>query len=155
MLEILPARKNAIKPKKQGVYGLVDPRTKKVRYIGTSTDLSYRVYSHLHSINPRSRTPKDNWVRELASIGECPKGVLLCEVPIPKTLRGRHSLEADWISRYHLVGEADLNSRLTPIGHPYGQCGPKQLALENYQLRQHIAELEKRLSEIQAVEDFI
>ena len=151
MIEIKPAKRNATKPRNQGVYGLVDPRTGKVRYIGTSNDLNYRVYSHLHSFSRRSHTPKDVWIRELAALGKKPIGVLLFPISIPKALRDRHAIESDWIARYHLVGEADLNSKLTPVGHQYGQVGQKQVVLENYRLRKRISELESLLESLNAL----
>ena len=146
MIEISPS-KYAKNPSAQGVYGLVDPRTKKVRYVGTSTNLNSRVYSHIHSTSVRGNTTKDQWVRELAKEGKRPTGVLLCGEALPKANKDRHALEATWIEKLPKLGEADLNSRLTPIGHRYGQGGPKQVVQENYLLRARVAQLERDLAE--------
>ena len=72
---------------------------------------------------------------------------MLCGEALPKDIKDRNALEAAWIDKFHKAGEADLNSRLTPIGHRYGQGGPKQVVQENYLLRARVAQLERDLSE--------
>lgn len=57
------------------IYGLVDPRTGKVRYVGyTSKSLKKRLEQH---IGDKSRTHKVNWIESLQKVGLVPRIVIL------------------------------------------------------------------------------
>lgn len=59
------------------IYGLVDPRTGYVRYVGKSYKPSARLSEHLRKSQIKGRSPKNCWLRELLSVGEKPQLVLL------------------------------------------------------------------------------
>lgn len=51
------------------IYGLVDPRTWEIRYVGKSTSGLSRPQAHLHKSNIRRRDHVHAWVRQLVSQG--------------------------------------------------------------------------------------
>jgi hypothetical protein len=93
------------------VYGLVDPRTEQVRYIGaTIQTLSVRLAGHLSSGAAwRAR----HWVEELKTAGHAPTIVALQEnVPLPRLL----AAENDEITRRIVAGGELLNEAGTAKG---------------------------------------
>lgn len=54
------------------IYGLLDPRTGALRYIGKANDAQKRLKSHLRDMKRRT-TPVYLWMRELAAEGVAPK----------------------------------------------------------------------------------
>ena len=67
------------------IYGLTDPRTGEVRYVGKATDVQKRLYMHLfHATTelPRWRDDdhKARWIRQLVNLGLVPGLVILEEV---------------------------------------------------------------------------
>ena len=70
------------------VYGLVDPRTCRVRYVGQSVRLGERVSTHRGDCAPGlafhpsySPTARDLWLRDLATRGLRPHVTVLAVVP--------------------------------------------------------------------------
>lgn len=60
------------------IYGLVDPRTAQIRYVGkTSVGLTRRLAQHLREAGRGTVTHRHNWLRELAAAGHSPEIVLL------------------------------------------------------------------------------
>jgi hypothetical protein len=52
------------------IYGLIDPRTNQLRYVGQTNNLQKRFKEHIyHSELKRSTTHKHNWIRGLVSEG--------------------------------------------------------------------------------------
>jgi DNA-binding NarL/FixJ family response regulator len=60
------------------IYGLLDPRTDELRYIGKSDRPRERLANQL---NERSNTHRCHWIAELQSLGLRPKQVILDSVP--------------------------------------------------------------------------
>lgn len=87
-----------------GVYGLRDPRSGRVMYIGASTNVEARYRSHLCS-SSGGGFEKLKWVRELERAGLAPDLVLF-EQTEPARLK---AAEAVWVAGYRLLGEADFN----------------------------------------------
>lgn len=107
-------QRNAI----SGVYGLVDPRDGRVRYVGSSQDIAHRLYSHRHSSRSNRRRPCEVWLVELKNAGVQPFAIVLEECEVGAVGDPARNLKISvWVDAYDLLGEADLNVRLTPIGH--------------------------------------
>lgn len=49
------------------IYSLSDPRTNQIRYIGKTNNLKQRYDNHI-SASTRSRTYKDNWIKQLIAL---------------------------------------------------------------------------------------
>lgn len=60
------------------IYGLVDPRTGQLRYVGKANDLASRLKSHLRDAKRRD-TPVYRWIRKLLTQGVGPSIRLLEE----------------------------------------------------------------------------
>lgn len=87
-----------------GIYGLVDPRTGRVMYVGQSVDCEYRFRKHLR--NESADNPaKSRWLRELDVLDLGPRLVVLEEC-------GREELdlaERRWLRQLKADGQAELN----------------------------------------------
>jgi hypothetical protein len=78
------------------IYGLVDPRTNQVRYIGASLDPWRRRSEHLSEARSSSQTPKALWLRDLLCAGLEPSLTILA-----RTTRSTwRSVEEKWIASY-------------------------------------------------------
>ncbi len=82
------------------IYGLVDPRTEKIRYIGISTNVFKRYREHTQIID--LTTPKGQWVNELYSLNMRPMLLMMGIAPDESTARQK---EKTFIERY---GKNDL-----------------------------------------------
>lgn len=89
-----------------GVYALIDPRTKELRYVGGSANIEARYKSHVSG----SDTPpkRKAWVFELRAAGLKPELVVLAACP-PERLK---ELERAHLDRQKRLGHADLNTHL-------------------------------------------
>lgn len=97
------------------IYGLVDPRTNHVRYVGKANRPKHRLTSHLTPTQMNRSTPKINWFNELHSEGKIPDIVILEEVVYDKW----QDAEKKWIRHYrNVLGYPPL----TNIGDG-GECG--------------------------------
>ena len=63
------------------IYGLCDPDTNEVRYIGKSNSPKKRILDHIYSCND-SITHKNNWIKSLLKDGKKPILKVIDEVPI-------------------------------------------------------------------------
>lgn len=81
------------------IYGLIDPTTKKIRYIGqTRCTLKSRYQAHINEVkNPRYNTRKINWTLSLLTKGLKPEIVILEENIYKDSLDDR---ERFWIAKY-------------------------------------------------------
>lgn len=89
------------------IYGLVDPRTNQIRYIGKSDRPKERLTQHL-SKSPKQRTYKSNWINELLKLGLTPVLTILEEV----INRDWGKAEQEWIDKgkqrgWPLTNQAD------------------------------------------------
>lgn len=61
------------------IYGLCDPDTKEIYYIGHSVDPWYRFYGHISAAN-RENSFRDRWVRGILKSGKRPELTILAVV---------------------------------------------------------------------------
>lgn len=61
------------------IYGLTDPRTGAVRYVGKANDAAKRLQTHIRDAR-RSKRPVNCWVRKLTGLGLAPGLIVLEEV---------------------------------------------------------------------------
>lgn len=89
------------------VYGLRDPRTNEIRYVGKSSSGRRRPRAHISPSNlAKESTYKANWLRSLLRLGLRPEVVLLEEVADAGLLS---QAEIRWIA----VGRAAIGARFT------------------------------------------
>jgi hypothetical protein len=79
------------------IYGLVDPETREVRYVGKTTDLRRRLYDHLRATDESYR---GRWIRSLLAKGVTPATVILADVPDDDWQQA----ERDWIAHFETGG---------------------------------------------------
>jgi hypothetical protein len=89
-----------------GVYGLEDPRTGRIRYVGQSIDIKFRYRRHLDASHYCGNRLKANWIAGLRELGLYPRLVTLGEC---RNLLELDELEKATIERLQEVGQADLN----------------------------------------------
>lgn len=98
------------------VYGLVDPRTEEIRYIGLSTQGLKRPKQHHtpYYLNNETNTHKARWIRQLLSEGLIPDIVVLKQCVSVEEVE---AAERDLIAEYRALG-----ARLTNLAD--GGLGP-------------------------------
>ena len=109
VLRYIPASGGVIDEDRQWhIYSLSDPRTKKVRYVGWSTNPKYRVSAHLSAARHGrdGNIHKINWLKQLMSMGLKPLlSILESGIGVK-----RQAAEKKWIALYRLrEGVALLN----------------------------------------------
>lgn len=88
------------------IYGLFDPRTGELRYVGKSTTgVRHRVSSHLYPSSLRDRTLKIGWLKSLLKRGLKPEAEVI-EAVAQKT-------DLDEAERHHIAMFRALGCRLT------------------------------------------
>lgn len=90
------------------VYGLVDPRNDKVRYVGLSKNMQRRYQSHASKSTVTTR----DWFDELKALGMSPGIILLEEVESQDGV----DVEYEWIFFYQQT-QGDLLNRRTRMPH--------------------------------------
>ena len=85
------------------IYGLSDPRTKKIRYVGQTVNLDNRYKQHCEKMD---KTPKSNWVNELKKNRLLPSLTILEHVDDSSDLSYK---EKWWISIGRKIGWDLLN----------------------------------------------
>jgi len=77
------------------IYGLVDPRDERIRYIGKANNPARRRVYHLTPRNLSYRTPKNSWLKHLLGLGLEPSLLILQCVPVLLW----EEAERSWIAR--------------------------------------------------------
>lgn len=97
--------------KTRGIYGLRDPRTGAVRYIGSSEHIERRYWQHVErvALDQGGGIWKQAWMLELRRAGLKPDLLILQEI----TCGDMREAESAFIADYELVGWADLNINFT------------------------------------------
>ena len=98
------------------VYGLLDPITGCLRYIGKSTSGFFRPTQHFYRSNLKSNTHKNNWIKGVLNIGLKPKIICIHEVDDGEIL---NQAEQFWIQYYISIG-ADLTNSTAGGNGLYG-----------------------------------
>ena len=90
------------------IYGLADPISGNVRYIGKSVNPKARLIQHLRFVNPSNH--KEYWLNSLKKLGLVPEIVIL------ETTSQKFSSEAEifWIAKYR--SEENLLTNVTEGG---------------------------------------
>ena len=124
-----------------GVYGLMDPLSGEVRYVGSSVHIEKRLYTHHHTVAPKNARPCQVWMAQMVLAGWSIQACLLEEVPsaILGDQKRRNAHERVWIEHFNTLGQADLNVQMAPIGHPNATAHPEKL------MRAHINYLQDLL----------
>ena len=104
------------------VYGLIDPNTKKLRYIGKSTRGLERPRQHFWPSNVKQRRYVYNWIRGLLAVGLKPEIITLEVHSVPDTL---YDAEQRLIAFFRALGAPLTN---LSDGGP-GWSGPKSEAV--------------------------
>jgi predicted GIY-YIG superfamily endonuclease len=83
------------------VYGLIDPRTQELRYIGYSSDYLERYKEHLFRSNLKLKTHKNNWINSLLNLNLKPELIVLEEA---SSEADGLQKESDLIAYYKYIG---------------------------------------------------
>lgn len=94
------------------IYGLVDPRTQELRYVGKTKDAYERFYDHLRI---RKNCHLRNWIRQLKSCGLRPRMIIIQEVPDELWPEA----EIYWISFFEGIGARLCNQHGGGLGGSY------------------------------------
>jgi len=82
---------------KQFIYGLIDPETNLIRYVGKTNNLKSRFNKHLSECNKKGFwTPKNKWIRSLKERGLSPIMSIIEET----TTEYVNNLEMEYIKKY-------------------------------------------------------
>lgn len=98
------------------IYGLVDPDTQQVRYIGKSTNPKRRLYAHLSPTELSGDCYRTRWLRRLVNEGKRPS--LLCVATVPAD--AWEDAERYWIEHYRKLGAPLTNTNPGGEGLPKG-----------------------------------
>jgi hypothetical protein len=126
------------------IYGLVDPRTGRLRYVGQTTrSLDRRLSEHVADRNLKSKTRKNSWIKALKHLGLIPNIVAMEYVPVH---------ELDQAERVHISYYRDLiGSRLTndTDGGTGGAMPPEAVARAAAKMRgrKHPVDVKRRMSD--------
>lgn len=93
------------KDRQWNIYGLIDPRTSEVRYVGWTYDVRRRFHEHLTGAKRERNTYKAAWVYQLDKLGLTP----LCQVLESGTGDGWAAAEKKWIAYYRNAGHKLTN----------------------------------------------
>jgi hypothetical protein len=85
------------------IYGLVDPRTNQLRYVGKTKDAYHRYYDHMRA---RKNSHLRNWLRQVKSCGDQPEMLIIETV----TTEQWPEAERFWIAYFEYIG-ANLCNR--------------------------------------------
>lgn len=86
------------------VYGLVDPRTDQVRYVGKAADPEARLRQHLRPSSLKLKSKKNSWLKAVIAAGLEPQLVIIDRVPED---------QADDAERIHIWTYRELGYDLT------------------------------------------
>lgn len=73
------------------IYALIDPRTRQIRYIGQTDDLTKRLQQH---IMDKSNTPKTEWIKGLLAANMRPDIIQLAQI---EDEDNAHMIEYRWV----------------------------------------------------------
>ena len=91
-------------PRTWYIYGLIDPNTSEVRYIGWTYDADKRLKSHIHSAK-RTKSHKSHWIQSLLSANRKPELVIF-ETGTADWIEA----ERRWIADYRAKGARLTNA---------------------------------------------
>ena len=96
------------------IYGLADPETPVVRYVGKTNDPCARLRNHLSDARKGGRNHRARWLAKILREGGMPR-VIICEVGFGV---GAAEAERKWIAHYRRLGNPLVNSSDGGDGSP-------------------------------------
>lgn len=81
------------------IYGLIDPRSHMIRYVGGSSKPTVRLNQHINDATSktfRRRSSTNQWIQELDNVGLRPRLVYL-EALVTTDVQRRSEIEGEWI----------------------------------------------------------
>jgi len=99
------------------IYGLCDPRTGELRYVGKSSSGLHRPRQHFQAKALKTWSPKNMWIRGLKSLGKSPTIEILEE---HETGRNLADAERFWIAAIRATGASIYNRTDGGDGQSYG-----------------------------------
>lgn len=129
------------------IYGLVDPRTGCLRYIGKTGNLSKRRSKHMR-VKPHERSLRAIWLRELAADGVSPELILLEDIA---SQPDAEVAERFWISSLRAAGAILANQTAggtggsTRLGSKHSAVARSKIAASHIGIRPN-AETRAKLS---------
>lgn len=130
------------------IYGLIDPNTNKIRYIGYSSNMKQRFYDHCIPYNLKKKTHKNNWLRPIIESGQKPIIIVLDRFDNSNDLP---KAEVATVALYRSMGYDLVNG--TDGGDGF-QKGHKISAETKYKLsiastgRKHTEETKQKIREV-------
>jgi hypothetical protein len=122
-------------PNNNIIYGLVDPHTNQIRYIGKAVDLYMRIKNHYKPSRLIDKTHKNNWINKLLSEGEYSKIHIIEKCNNQQEL---NDAEKKWIKYYRDLG-CDLTNGTD--GGDGGKMSPESIE------KMRLKKIGKKLSE--------
>jgi len=110
------------------IYGLEDPQTGLVRYVGQTADPVGRMKRHT-SDRREHGTPKQRWAYELHKMRLVPRMIVLDAAESHRA----DQVEADWIAHYGATGQ--LFNIARPITCPPPKVYGEDLDIEHYKAK--------------------
>lgn len=89
------------------VYGLIDPETQELRYVGLTTTPAKRSYTHRSRPQKRDRSHRAQWLRRVFDRGERPEWLVIEECAAADLAEA----EAFWIAYFKGIGARLTNHR--------------------------------------------
>lgn len=99
------------------IYGLCDPLTQQLRYVGKANRPDVRRYQHIESRALVHKSHKNHWIKSLQAKGSRPEMFVIEEV----SKDGWQEAEQFWIAYFKSIGADLTNSTLGGEG----DCGPE------------------------------
>ncbi len=99
------------------IYGLIDPRTSKIRYIGKTRDTEKRLRKHINETKRGATNHKHNWIRQLLEQGLIP----IIEVLEETTNDDWEEREKEWIAQTDDLTNMTEGGENPPVGLTKGR----------------------------------
>ena len=123
------------------IYGLIDPITKELRYIGKTNNIAIRVSNHISMARRNNyKSHKNNWIRKLLTNNQMPEIIILESYDNYEDL---NQAEIDLISYYKYIG-CDLTNGTE--GGDGGKC-TEDIKLKISESRKKFFQTEKGIKE--------
>lgn len=116
------------------IYGLIDPNTKELRYVGKTVNLSNRMAGHYTPAKLRQKTHKNDWLKSLINKGQKAEVIVLETYDDANDL---YDAEQELIAYYKFIGCNLTNSTdggPGPLGYKHSEETKQKFSGENHPL---------------------
>lgn len=132
------------------IYGLIDPITNEIRYVGKTNDIQSRLQDHIRYAKNGQKNYKSNWIRKLLRQSLEPKIKILQEVPA----NDWQKYEKLWISKLIDLGIKLTNKTRGGDGFSGNHTKETKIKISKASLGRKVSEKTRRkLSENNAFRD--